>query len=42
MQRNGGLEVAIKVFDCIPGQNVVIYAMLDRLYANLLQKSIRP
>ncbi|PUZ36152.1 hypothetical protein GQ55_9G016000 [Panicum hallii var. hallii] len=59
--KNGGLEEAIKVFDCIPGQNVVIYnAMIAgfarlgnepcpeirieavRLYANLLQKRIRP
>ena len=59
--KNGGLEEAIKVFDCIPGQNVVIYnAMIAgfarlgnepcpetrieavRLYANLIQKRIRP
>ncbi|TKV90278.1 hypothetical protein SEVIR_9G018000v4 [Setaria viridis] len=59
--KNGGLEEAIKVFDCIPGQNVVIYnAMIAgfarlgnepctetrieavRLYANLLQRRIRP
>ncbi|OEL33319.1 Pentatricopeptide repeat-containing protein [Dichanthelium oligosanthes] len=59
--KNGGLEEAIKVFDCIPDQNVVIYnAMIAgfarlgndpcpetrieavRLYANLLQRRIRP
>jgi pentatricopeptide repeat protein len=33
--KNGGLEKAIKVFDCIPGQNVVIYNAMIAGFARL-------